>query len=159
MSLASCWRFPLTLVLVPTTPRFNHRHPTGSSSRRSRAPAQAQLELTVPEDGPNDDKKVKKVVVVGSGWAGLGAAHHLCNQQGFDVTVLETTDTGLDDVGVHGNYHQLLFFTFAFLLLFVLIYQLGSADNVHFFIYFDRVFHLFFTETVSFFTWLDSDKL
>ncbi|XP_051132488.1 uncharacterized protein LOC127252375 [Andrographis paniculata] len=30
----------------------------------------------------------KKVVVVGSGWAGLGAAHHLC-KQGFDVTVLE----------------------------------------------------------------------
>ncbi|KAL7118506.1 hypothetical protein ACP275_02G005900 [Erythranthe tilingii] len=33
-------------------------------------------------------KKKKKVVIVGSGWAGLGAAHHLC-KQGFDVTVLE----------------------------------------------------------------------
>ncbi|CAK9147103.1 unnamed protein product [Ilex paraguariensis] len=30
----------------------------------------------------------KKIIVVGSGWAGLGAAHHLC-KQGFDVTVLE----------------------------------------------------------------------
>lgn len=28
----------------------------------------------------NDKKKQKKVVVVGSGWAGLGAAHHLCKQ-------------------------------------------------------------------------------
>ncbi|XP_054786317.1 uncharacterized protein LOC129292724 isoform X3 [Prosopis cineraria] len=30
----------------------------------------------------------RKAVIVGSGWAGIGAAHHLCNQ-GFDVTVLE----------------------------------------------------------------------
>ncbi|KAL6209206.1 hypothetical protein ACLB2K_020149 [Fragaria x ananassa] len=104
MSLPSCWRFPLTLVPVQTTPRFNQRYPTSSSSRRSRASVQAQLDLTVPDDGSNDNKKVKKVVVVGSGWAGLGAAHHLCNQ-GFDVTVLETTDTGLDDVGVHGYYY------------------------------------------------------
>ena len=27
-----------------------------------------------------ENKKKKKVVVVGSGWAGLGAAHHLCKQ-------------------------------------------------------------------------------
>ena len=31
-------------------------------------------------NGDQDDKKKKKVVIVGSGWAGLGAAHHLCNQ-------------------------------------------------------------------------------
>ncbi|KAF2322694.1 hypothetical protein GH714_028774 [Hevea brasiliensis] len=43
----------------------------------------------------------KKVVIVGSGWAGLGAAHHLCNQ-GFDVTVLDDgNDFGNpDDVAV-----------------------------------------------------------
>ena len=28
----------------------------------------------------NDKKKRKKAVVVGSGWAGFGAAQHLCNQ-------------------------------------------------------------------------------
>lgn len=30
--------------------------------------------------GVVDNNKNKKVVVVGSGWAGLGAAQHLCNQ-------------------------------------------------------------------------------
>ena len=40
--------------------------------------------------GDNNNKsndKKKKVVVVGSGWAGLGAAHHLCNQV-FDYIAL-----------------------------------------------------------------------
>ncbi|EOX97594.1 Phytoene desaturase 3 [Theobroma cacao] len=53
----------------------------------------------------NNDKK-KKVVVVGSGWAGLGAANHLCNQ-GFDVTVLDGGD-GLgnpDNVGIQGFWY------------------------------------------------------
>ncbi|XP_024167836.1 uncharacterized protein LOC112174324 isoform X2 [Rosa chinensis] len=100
MLLASCWRFPLTVLPVPTTPRFAPRYPTGST-RRSRA--SAQLDLAVADDGPNDDKKVKKVIVVGSGWAGLGAAHHLCNQ-GFDVTVLEN-DSRIDDVGIHGYWY------------------------------------------------------
>ncbi|XP_022763014.1 uncharacterized protein LOC111308727 isoform X2 [Durio zibethinus] len=53
----------------------------------------------------NNDKK-KKVVVVGSGWAGLGAAHHLCNQ-GFDVTILDGGD-GLgspDNVGIQGFWY------------------------------------------------------
>ncbi|KAK9287102.1 hypothetical protein L1049_015513 [Liquidambar formosana] len=40
----------------------------------------------------------KKVVIVGSGWAGLGAAHHLC-KQGFDVTVIEDGGGGGDDSG------------------------------------------------------------
>ncbi|KAF7810761.1 NAD(P)-binding domain containing protein [Senna tora] len=47
----------------------------------------------------------RKVVIVGSGWAGLGAAHHLCNQ-GFDVTVLEG-DNGFgypDTVATRGYY-------------------------------------------------------
>jgi uncharacterized protein with NAD-binding domain and iron-sulfur cluster len=34
------------------------------------------------------DRHRQKVVVVGAGWAGLGAAHHL-TQQGYDVTLLE----------------------------------------------------------------------
>ncbi|KAK4401372.1 hypothetical protein Sango_0877900 [Sesamum angolense] len=49
----------------------------------------------------------RKVVIVGSGWAGLGAAHHLC-KQGFDVTVLEggyelgpkTKSLSPDDAGI-----------------------------------------------------------
>ncbi|XP_021853364.1 uncharacterized protein [Spinacia oleracea] len=51
-----------------------------------------------------------KVVVVGSGWAGLGAAHHL-TKQGFDVTVVERgADSGFstyspDEVGIQGFWH------------------------------------------------------
>ncbi|KAF3971250.1 hypothetical protein CMV_005133 [Castanea mollissima] len=53
-------------------------------------------------DQDNDiKKKKKKVVIVGSGWAGLGAAHHLCNQ-GFDVTVLEGSP---EDVGIRGYWY------------------------------------------------------
>ncbi|GMH02941.1 hypothetical protein Nepgr_004780 [Nepenthes gracilis] len=54
----------------------------------------------------------KKVLVVGSGWAGLGATYHLC-KQGFDVTVLEGgVDSGLnaepcspDEVGIQGFWY------------------------------------------------------
>ena len=34
--------------------------------------------------------KQKKVVVVGAGWAGLGATYHLA-KQGYDVTLLEAS--------------------------------------------------------------------
>ncbi|KAK9014711.1 hypothetical protein V6N11_005858 [Hibiscus sabdariffa] len=60
-------------------------------------------------DNNNNSKsneKRKKVVVVGSGWAGLGAAHHLCNQ-GFDVTVLDGGG-GIgspDNVGIQGFWY------------------------------------------------------
>ncbi|KAL3843342.1 hypothetical protein ACJIZ3_000745 [Penstemon smallii] len=57
-------------------------------------------------------KKNKKVVIVGSGWAGLGAAHHLC-KQGFDVTVLEggyelgpkTKSLSPDDACIRGFWY------------------------------------------------------
>ncbi|XP_073156087.1 uncharacterized protein [Henckelia pumila] len=57
-------------------------------------------------------KSNKKVIVVGSGWAGLGAAHHLC-KQGFDVTVLEggydfgpkNKSFSPDDAGIRGFYY------------------------------------------------------
>ncbi|XP_042494355.1 uncharacterized protein LOC122073790 isoform X2 [Macadamia integrifolia] len=42
----------------------------------------------LPNHG-NQQRNRKKVLVVGSDWAGLGAAHHLC-KQGFNVTVLAT---------------------------------------------------------------------
>ncbi|XP_074275699.1 uncharacterized protein LOC141599557 [Silene latifolia] len=52
----------------------------------------------------------KKVLVVGSGWAGLGAAHHL-TKQGFGVTVVEGgIESGFssyspDDVGIQGFWY------------------------------------------------------
>ncbi|PIN19185.1 Amine oxidase [Handroanthus impetiginosus] len=54
----------------------------------------------------------KKVVIAGSGWAGFGAAHHLC-KQGFDVTVLEggyelgpkTKSLSPDDAGIRGFWY------------------------------------------------------
>ncbi|XP_059460347.1 uncharacterized protein LOC132189608 isoform X2 [Corylus avellana] len=51
-------------------------------------------------NGQMKKKKKKKVVIVGSGWAGLGAAYHLCNQ-GFDVTVIEGSP---EDVGIRGYW-------------------------------------------------------
>ncbi|XP_031260861.1 uncharacterized protein LOC116119044 [Pistacia vera] len=48
----------------------------------------------------------KKIVIVGSGWAGLGAAHHLC-KQGFDVTVLDDGNGfgSPDDVCMQGFWY------------------------------------------------------
>ncbi|KAL8556501.1 hypothetical protein ACS0TY_004083 [Phlomoides rotata] len=68
---------------------------------------------------------VKKVVVVGSGWAGLGAAHHLC-KQGFDVTVLEggyeigskNKSLSPDDAGIRG-------FSYPYRNIFNLVDELG----------------------------------
>ncbi|XP_057769215.1 uncharacterized protein LOC130989276 [Salvia miltiorrhiza] len=67
----------------------------------------------------------KKIVVVGSGWAGLAAAHHLC-KQGFDVTVLEggyelgwkTKSITPDDAGIRG-------FWYPFRNIFNLVDELG----------------------------------
>lgn len=63
------------------------------------------------EDQTLQNRK-EKVVVVGSGWAGLGAAHHLC-KQGFDVTVLEggyelgpkNRSLTPDDAGIRGFWY------------------------------------------------------
>ncbi|XP_077246693.1 uncharacterized protein LOC143886552 isoform X2 [Tasmannia lanceolata] len=54
----------------------------------------------------NGDKK--NVVVIGSGWAGLGATHHL-SKQGFNVTLLEADNwagnLGPADVGINGFWY------------------------------------------------------
>ncbi|KAK6916744.1 Amine oxidase [Dillenia turbinata] len=60
----------------------------------------------------NNDRK--KVVVVGSGWAGLGAAHHL-SKQGFNVTVIADAT---DDAGIRG-------FFYPFRNIFSLVDELG----------------------------------
>ncbi|KAK4284874.1 hypothetical protein QN277_001650 [Acacia crassicarpa] len=74
-----------------------------------------------PQHGSSNarDSGPKKVVIVGSGWAGLGAAHHLCNQ-GFDVTVIEG-DKGFgypDTTAIRGYYR-------AFQNIFSLVDELG----------------------------------
>ncbi|XP_065615612.1 uncharacterized protein LOC136061584 isoform X2 [Quercus suber] len=77
----------------------NKRYGTGFSCKA--------IDLQSHANGDQDNqikkkkKKKKKVVIVGSGWAGLGAAHHLCNQ-GFDVTVLEGSP---EDVGIRGYWY------------------------------------------------------
>lgn len=71
MSFA-CWRVTMTLATTTTVGCFSPRYGSGFRCRADALPGHAN-------GGPNGKKK-KKIVVVGSGWAGLGAAHHLCNQ-------------------------------------------------------------------------------
>ncbi|KAG6547599.1 hypothetical protein Mapa_011048 [Marchantia paleacea] len=78
-----------------------------------RSEAEAKTESGSSEE--SDRGKKKKVVVVGAGWAGLGASHHL-SKQGLDVTLLEAgpqpgglvagwkTPAGRSvEVGIHGT--------------------------------------------------------
>lgn len=95
--LLGCCRFPLTSYVFANT-----RCRDKSRSGLSRKAATRQIHAS---NGEYNNNK-KKVVIVGSGWAGLGAAYHLCNQ-GFDVTVLgDGYDFGdPDDVGIHGFWY------------------------------------------------------
>ncbi|EXB24028.1 Phytoene dehydrogenase [Morus notabilis] len=99
MSLAISWR--LTVVSVPLSKR---RCSSRYGSGRFRCSAEA--DLSDHSNGGESIERRKKVVVVGSGWAGLGAAHHLCNQE-FDVTVLEGDNGfgGVEDVGNRGYWY------------------------------------------------------
>ncbi|KAL6963679.1 hypothetical protein U1Q18_034685 [Sarracenia purpurea var. burkii] len=92
----NCWR---------VTPTLSSNHRSGFSCRTAAEDTQIhtnELQLQIK----------KKVLIVGSGWAGLGAAHHLC-KQGFDVTVLEGGyDSGPnrlasspDDFGIRGFWY------------------------------------------------------
>lgn len=78
----------------------------------------------------NPTQKRPKVVIVGAGWAGLGAAYHLV-QQGYDVTLLEaggspgglvagwkTAQGRSVEAGVHG-------FWYPYRNIFALVKQLG----------------------------------
>ncbi|KAK3006544.1 hypothetical protein RJ639_017699 [Escallonia herrerae] len=92
--MLGCWR---GATLAPPCFSTNYR----SSALSCRA-----------EDQETQKRKKKKVLVVGSGWAGLGAAHHL-SKQGFAVTVLEggyelgskNVSLTLEDVGIRGFWY------------------------------------------------------
>ncbi|XP_030503098.2 uncharacterized protein LOC115718093 [Cannabis sativa] len=100
MSLVTNWRLTVTVPLPQTLKSFYPRYGT-----RVRCVAEEALPDHI-NGGSNEKKRKNKVVVVGSGWAGLGAAHHLCNQ-GFDVTVLDGDNGfgGLEDVGIRGYWN------------------------------------------------------
>ena len=58
--------------------------------RRSRAAGGgARAGGGAPRPLPPSTEKAKKVCVVGGGWAGFGAAKHLSEQQGYEVTLLD----------------------------------------------------------------------
>ncbi|XP_037495826.1 uncharacterized protein LOC105638513 isoform X3 [Jatropha curcas] len=101
--MLGCWKFPLTIP--PSS--INTRYRNGFSCKAETPKIHANN-----GDQSSNDKNNKKVVIVGSGWAGLGAANHLCNQ-GFDVAVLEDSNGfgSPDDVGIQGfwNPYQNIF--------------------------------------------------
>lgn len=57
----------------------------------------------------NNGKNKKKIVVVGSGWAGLGAAHHLSKQVLHLLSVYVNFDFEFSERGIGGIF----FFLFA----------------------------------------------
>ncbi|CAM6113091.1 unnamed protein product [Calypogeia fissa] len=89
----------------------------------------AAIQEEIDSNGTGTTRR-KKVVVVGAGWAGLGAAHHL-SKQGFDVDLLEAgpqpgglvagwkTPAGRSvEVGIHG-------FWYPYKNIFALVDELG----------------------------------
>lgn len=72
--LLGCCRFPLTSYVFANT-RCRDKSRSGLSCKA------ATRQIHASNGEYNNNKK--KVVIVGSGWAGLGAAYHLCNQVFF----------------------------------------------------------------------------
>lgn len=71
--MLTCWRVtPTTPPLQP--PRLSKRHGSSFCYRINalQSPVNGETNKTI--------EKRKKVLIVGSGWSGLGAAHHLSNQ-------------------------------------------------------------------------------
>lgn len=97
--MLTCWRVtPTTPPLQP--PRLSKRHGSSFCYRINalQSPVNGETNKTI--------EKRKKVLIVGSGWSGLGAAHHLSNQ-GFDITVLDggTAFGRPDDLGIQGFWY------------------------------------------------------
>ena len=85
---------------------------------------------------PNS-KRNPKVVVVGAGWAGLGATYHLA-EQGYDVTLLEASEhpgglaagwTTADGKSVEGGIHG---FWYPYRNIFSLVDRLGLKPFTEF---------------------------
>ncbi|KAK2665618.1 hypothetical protein Ddye_004192 [Dipteronia dyeriana] len=92
--MLSCWRLTPTLCL-------STRHRSGFYCRT----ASVQSPVNGDQNNNGEEKK-KKIAIVGSGWAGLGAAHHLC-KQGFDVKVVDDGNGfgSPDDVCIQGFWY------------------------------------------------------
>eukprot|EP00178_Gracilaria_changii_P010464 TRINITY_DN304_c0_g1_i11.p1 TRINITY_DN304_c0_g1~~TRINITY_DN304_c0_g1_i11.p1 ORF type:complete len:486 (-),score=44.26 TRINITY_DN304_c0_g1_i11:1464-2921(-) len=84
-----------------------------SQFQRTKDVVQCQQKWSMRADGTS----VKRVAVIGAGWAGLGAAHHLVQQSGTEVTLIDAapsvgglvagwkTKNGQDvEVGIHGMW-------------------------------------------------------
>ncbi|KAK3412756.1 hypothetical protein EUGRSUZ_I01454 [Eucalyptus grandis] len=101
--LSSSWSWRQSLTLPPSSP-FDFSCRPRCTRAGSSLVAHARAENN--DNGEDGKKKNKNVVIVGSGWAGLGAAHHLC-KQGFNVTVLEDADDygSPDGIGIQGFWH------------------------------------------------------
>ncbi|BDI19089.1 hypothetical protein ANSO36C_48910 [Nostoc cf. commune SO-36] len=74
----------LARLLHPSENRYNH-NPLPDQNTSSYTLVEG---LQQSEGGMLEGSQQKKVVVVGAGWAGLGATYHLA-KQGYDVTLLE----------------------------------------------------------------------
>ncbi|KAI6701017.1 hypothetical protein NL676_015341 [Syzygium grande] len=107
--LSSPWSWRQSPTLSPSSPFNFSKRPNRNSAGSSLVAHGTAGSNDTGEDGK---KRNEKVVIVGSGWAGLGAAHHLC-KQGFDVTVLEDADDygSPVEIGIQGfwNPYQNIF--------------------------------------------------
>ncbi|CAO2815648.1 unnamed protein product [Amaranthus hypochondriacus] len=103
--MLSCWKIT---PFIPSSNTYNYDN--YSRIRRFYCRADYSQNQSIVNAISQSNENKKRVLVVGSGWAGLGAAHHLI-KQGFDVTVLEGgADSGFstyspDEVGIQGFWY------------------------------------------------------
>ncbi len=97
----SCWISATSITMAPRVPSL--RPPAsqspgragpllahGAGRRRSRGPVAVASAGSASPNGSGELGRRKKVVVIGGGWAGFGAAKHLVDQD-FDVTLLDAS--------------------------------------------------------------------
>ncbi|CAM6113071.1 unnamed protein product [Calypogeia fissa] len=86
-------------------------------TRKPDYPEVAAIQEEMDSNGTGTTRR-KKVVVVGAGWAGLGAAHHLSKQPGGLVAGWKTPAGRFVEVGIHG-------FWYPYKNIFTLVDELG----------------------------------
>lgn len=114
--LGQCWKETFPKFILKNVSCEKRRHTRETEGRKGGLNISASAVVEEPIEKITGSK-AKKVVVVGAGWAGLGAAHHL-SKQGFDVTLLEAgknpgglvagwkSDSGKSvEVGIHGFWY------------------------------------------------------